>query len=150
MELADLQNFIEKHLVLSRAIVVVGGDLSIDEVKREYAVQRKLFSPGACNEPRLLAAMLLMNPSLKIPSKEKKNPPLQPCLKEKEREENLENYRLARILQVLFDEKGKLQMAQRKLVASRYRINLLKEEIEGLNKKLEELKRIEDSIRGRE
>ncbi|HHL45218.1 MAG TPA: hypothetical protein ENJ24_01460 [Gammaproteobacteria bacterium] len=124
--------------------------MSREEVKQEYAVQRKLLAPDDCNEPRLLAAMLLMNPSLKISSKMEKSSPLGPCLDEKNKMENLENYRLARILQVLLDEKGKLQSAQRRLVATRYRVNVLKQEIKGLNEKLEELKRIEDSIRGRE
>ena len=31
--LPDVKNFINKHIVLSRAIVVVGGDLTLDEVK---------------------------------------------------------------------------------------------------------------------
>ncbi len=122
--------------------------MSRKEVEREYAVQQTLLAPDTCNEPRLLAAMLLMNPSLKLSSK--KRSPLGPCLDEKNEKEDLENYRLARILQVLLDEKGKLQSAQRKLVATRYRVNVLKQEIEDLNEKLEELKRIEDSIRGRE
>lgn len=124
--------------------------MSREEVKKEYAAQRELLAPDGCNEPRLLAAMLLMNPSLKVSSKTKKGALLGPCLDEKNKLENLENYRLARILQVLLDEKGKLQSAQRRLVATRYRVNVLKQEIEGLNEKLEELKRIEDSIRGRE
>ncbi len=34
IKLSDVKNFIEKHIVLSRAIVVVGGDLTLDEVKK--------------------------------------------------------------------------------------------------------------------
>ncbi len=120
------------------------------EAKREYAVQHKLLSAGVCNEPRLLTGMLLMNPSLKITTKERKPPLLQPCFDENGVAEDLEILRLARILQALLDEKWKLQSAQRRLVATRYRVNVLKEEIKVLNKKLEELKRIEDSIRERE
>jgi len=124
--------------------------MSADEVKREYAVQRKLLSPGICSEPRLLAAMLMTNPSLRISAKEKKPPLLQPCLEGRGMAKDLEISRLARILQMLLDEKRKLQSTQRRLVATRYRINVLKEEIKVLNEKLEELKRIEDSIRERE
>ncbi len=34
MELKDIENFIKKHLVLKRAIIVAGGDLTIEEVKK--------------------------------------------------------------------------------------------------------------------
>lgn len=35
MELEDVQNFIQENLVLSKAIVVVGGDIDVNEVKAE-------------------------------------------------------------------------------------------------------------------
>jgi len=41
IELKDVQNFVEENLVLSRAIVVVGGDIDVDEVKAE--MQKILF-----------------------------------------------------------------------------------------------------------
>ncbi len=124
--------------------------MSKEEVEREYAVQHKLLSPAVCNEPRLLTAMLLMNPSLKLSGKGKDAALLQPCLDQHEGKSNLEYAKWARILQVLLREKKALQTVRRKLVAAKYRINVLKEQNEGLNEKLEELKRIEDSIRERE
>ena len=46
IKLADVKAFIKKHLVLSRAIVVVGGDISIDEVKKEMSKVLKTLALG--------------------------------------------------------------------------------------------------------
>jgi len=37
IELQDIKSFIKEHLVLSRLIIVVGGDISLDEVKKNIA-----------------------------------------------------------------------------------------------------------------
>ncbi|MDQ7043512.1 MAG: pitrilysin family protein [Sulfurimonas sp.] len=34
IEVADIKSFVKKHMVLSRVIIVVGGDISLDEVKK--------------------------------------------------------------------------------------------------------------------
>ena len=44
--LDDVKTFTKKHLVLSRAIVVVGGDVSIEEVKKELTKVLKLLPKG--------------------------------------------------------------------------------------------------------
>jgi len=48
--LRDVKKFIKEHLVLSRAIVVVGGDISIDEVKKQMSSVLKELPLGE-NEP---------------------------------------------------------------------------------------------------
>lgn len=52
IKLSDVKAFIKKHLVLSRAIVVVGGDISIDEVKKEM---RKVLKTLALGEDKPLS-----------------------------------------------------------------------------------------------
>ncbi|SFV62539.1 Zinc protease-like protein [hydrothermal vent metagenome] len=44
--LDDVKSFVKKHLVLSRAIVVVGGDVEIEDVKKELAKVLKLLPKG--------------------------------------------------------------------------------------------------------
>ncbi|QOP45056.1 M16 family metallopeptidase [Sulfurimonas paralvinellae] len=44
--LEDVKNFTKKHLVLSRAIVVVGGDVDIEAVKKELAKVLKILPKG--------------------------------------------------------------------------------------------------------
>lgn len=46
IKISDVKAFIKKHLVLSRAIVVVGGDVSIDEVKKEMKMVLKTLAIG--------------------------------------------------------------------------------------------------------
>jgi len=46
IKLSDIEKFIKKHIVLSRAIVVVGGDISIDEVKKEMTKVLKTLAKG--------------------------------------------------------------------------------------------------------
>ena len=44
--LTDVKKFVNEHLVLSRAIVVVGGDISIDEVKKNMTKILKTLALG--------------------------------------------------------------------------------------------------------
>jgi predicted Zn-dependent peptidase len=44
--LDDVKSFVKKHLVLSRAIVVVGGDVDIEAVKKELAKVLKTLPKG--------------------------------------------------------------------------------------------------------
>lgn len=46
IELADVKKFVDENLVLSKAIVVVGGDIDLQEVKRRMSRVLKLLAKG--------------------------------------------------------------------------------------------------------
>ena len=48
--LRDVKSFVQKHIVLSRAIVVVGGDLSLDEVKANMRKVLESLEVGIATE----------------------------------------------------------------------------------------------------
>jgi len=43
----DIQNFLQKHLVLSRAVIVVGGDITLAEAKRKAEALLKTLPKGS-------------------------------------------------------------------------------------------------------
>lgn len=46
IKLKDVQNFVNEHICLSRAIVVVGGDLDIQEIKKQMVKVLKVLPKG--------------------------------------------------------------------------------------------------------
>ena len=48
--LKDVQDFLKRHLVLSRAIVVIGGDVSLEEAKAKVAAVLKGLDRGSTEE----------------------------------------------------------------------------------------------------
>ncbi|MEO1937763.1 MAG: pitrilysin family protein [Sulfurimonas sp.] len=46
ISLEDVQSFLNEHLVLSRMIIVVGGDISLDEAKKELKKSLKVLAVG--------------------------------------------------------------------------------------------------------
>ncbi|MEA2112117.1 MAG: pitrilysin family protein [Campylobacterota bacterium] len=48
--LKDVQQFLKEHIVLSRAIVVVGGDLALDEVEKELIAMLETLEVGKSDE----------------------------------------------------------------------------------------------------
>jgi len=46
IKLKDVENFVDEHLVLSRAIIVVGGDVDIEDVKKQMKKVLKILPKG--------------------------------------------------------------------------------------------------------
>jgi len=149
--LQEEQPVIREENRLSQLITYfdIAVHLPAREARREYLVQRELMSPGVCDEQLLLAAMLLVNPALKVPESGQFSGLLQPCI-ENPAEQDPDMMHLARILYVQFAEKQKQGALRRRLVAMKYRVGVLNERLKILNEKLDALKNIERSIRERQ
>ncbi|WP_428737540.1 M16 family metallopeptidase [Sulfurimonas sp.] len=50
IKLKDVKNFVNEHICLSRAIVVVGGDVTLDEVKKQIKKVLKILPKGTAQE----------------------------------------------------------------------------------------------------
>ena len=50
MKLEDIEEFYKSHIVLSNAVIVVGGDITIEEVKKELKPILEIFEKGKAGE----------------------------------------------------------------------------------------------------
>ncbi|HFC53880.1 MAG TPA: hypothetical protein ENJ43_05560 [Gammaproteobacteria bacterium] len=120
-----------------------------EQVRQEYKRLDGLLIEGVCDELRLRVAMLLTSPALASKASAKRTSKLlQPCLSPGEHEPAFTS--LAEILQRQLAEQRRTRVAVRHQLQLRERLEAAEARIGELNRKLDELKRIERSIRERQ
>ncbi len=119
------------------------------QLRQEYKHLSGLLAAGVCDELRLRVAMLLTSPALApLAGAKRTSKLLQPCLSPGEHEPVFTS--LAEILQRRLAEQRRARAAIRRQLQLGERLEEAEARIGELNRKLDELKRIERSIRERQ
>ena len=121
-----------------------------EQARQEYRSLGKLLIEGVCDDLRLQAVMLLTNPALAPNATAKQaSTLLQPCLATPAEHEPAFTS-LAEILQRQLAEQRRTRIAIRRQLQLKEQLEAAEKKIGELNQKLDELKRIERSIRERQ
>ncbi len=125
-------------------------ELPAERARQEYRVLNGQLIGGVCDEPRLQAAMLLLNPALASSATAKRVAGLLlPCITAPLEHEAAFTH-LAEILQRQLFAQRRIRAAARRQLQLQRKLEAADARIDGLNRKLDELKRIERSIRERQ